>query len=88
MLRSGTRLRHTDDQATVLRHTDDQTTVLRHADDQPSLPRVCLLFETPTPVQVFAIHPLTSEDVLTDYTREKVEVYDNYLFVIIQVCAS
>ncbi|KJE91002.1 hypothetical protein CAOG_02211 [Capsaspora owczarzaki ATCC 30864] len=30
---------------------------------------------------VFNLHPLTTEDVLSDDTREKLEVYDNYLFI-------
>eukprot|EP01134_Creolimax_fragrantissima_P004921 CFRG4921T1 len=37
---------------------------------------------------VFGLHPLTSEDVLTEYTREKVEVFDRYLFTIMQTFAS
>ena len=30
---------------------------------------------------VFGIHPLTAEDIITADTREKVEIYDGYLFL-------
>ena len=34
------------------------------------------------------LHPLTSEDVLTDFTREKIESYENYLFVVIEALSA
>eukprot|EP01134_Creolimax_fragrantissima_P006991 CFRG6991T1 len=37
---------------------------------------------------IFGLHPLTSEDVLDDYSREKIEVFDNYLFTVIKTFAA
>ncbi|KAJ3160710.1 CorA metal ion transporter [Geranomyces michiganensis] len=34
--------------------------------------------------RLFGIHPLTSEDILTEDTREKCETYPNYAFVVIR----
>eukprot|EP00124_Ichthyophonus_hoferi_P004075 Ihof_evm4s407 gene=Ihof_evmTU4s407 len=38
--------------------------------------------------KTFSIHPLTSEDILTEYTREKVELYGNYLFTVAEGSAK
>eukprot|EP00123_Amoebidium_parasiticum_P020402 comp4939_c0_seq1/m.1027 comp4939_c0_seq1/g.1027 ORF comp4939_c0_seq1/g.1027 comp4939_c0_seq1/m.1027 type:complete len:471 (-) comp4939_c0_seq1:595-2007(-) len=37
---------------------------------------------------LFHVHPLTTEDVLGTFTREKVETYDLYLFVVLQAPAG
>ena len=37
---------------------------------------------------MFGIHPLTTEDITTEYSREKIEVFDNYVFIIVDVCAG
>lgn len=61
------------------------STTLQHEDDEQSTWWLDVLCPTEEEMRllskVFGIHPLTTEDILTEETREKIELFRNYYLV-------